>query len=117
MKSIFIIFYRMSGGSLSSLPVYAGNLLEAHVKFNRRMGSFGCERDQYTLLRHREIPEPEIHFSVHRKWIGQLTPEDRQEFYSDRETRIRALQKSDFTGDKLESRKKPQPLLEQRQTP
>lgn len=90
MRSLFIIRYRLKGGSLSARGIYAGNLAIALERFHKWMGGCGLERDRYSLTGHRQIPEPRIYLDVHGDFINRLTHGERVSFFQDRAIRQRA---------------------------
>jgi len=89
MKSLFLMRYRMDGGRMSMLPVYARNIDEAQSKFDSRMGDNGVERLKYHVVSFRQLSENQIRLSIpqHREYVHFLTDDDRAEFFADRESR------------------------------
>ena len=81
MKFLFIIRYRMRSGKDFCTAAYAGSWPEALKNFNRRMGQFGCEFEQYMVISHRAIKENWVQFPQHLGHLARLTEEDRREFF------------------------------------
>ncbi len=71
------------------LPVYAGSNEEALAEFNSRMGENGLERWRYHVMSVREIAESQIRLTLpqHKQYVYFLSPDDRQDFFADREAR------------------------------
>lgn len=99
---IFVFTYRMNGERRQcALPVYSATLTVARSKFHRRMADFGCEGDQYRVVRFREIPEASIHFTdTHHEIVEQLSPDDQFAFFQDRERR--QLRQRGYPDEKTE---------------
>lgn len=57
MRSLFIIEYRMRGGSVCEMSIHAECLATAIKEFHSRMAGYGCERDKYSIITHRQIME------------------------------------------------------------
>lgn len=87
MRSLFLIRYKMRGGSTSMQPFYAASLQTALSMFDRFMGNQGCERERYSVVGHREISERHVMIRQHQQFIDRLSPDEQLQFYRDREAR------------------------------
>lgn len=69
------------------MSIYAADLATAIGRFNRKMGEYGAEVDQYSMVGHQEIKEPEISIPSHRHHLNQLTHGEYVSFIQDRAQR------------------------------